>query len=393
MAVTTTILLSIILLSLLTASSSATSVGVTLHHRPTTTTPTPTPEQLASALLRQKITSVHLLDSDPSLIRAFTYSSISLLLSIPNSLIPSLASNQSFAATWLFSHVVPFYPRANISAISVGSSPLSSSSSPSDVVDYLLPAINNLHLCLRKLGIRRISVSTTFSVVSTLTSVFPPSAAEFQQPLNDVVIGPLLDFLEESHSFFLISLYPYAVYRDVSLEIPLGFALFQETPFNYRDDPTTGVRYRNLFDVMVDAVLAAMAVAGHENIPVIVTETGWPSSVGPGGAIGEEADANPVFAEMYLSGLVRHLKSGKGTPLKKDGAAEVYVYELFDVEVNKSQGSSSLAGMQWGILYPNLTSKYDFDFSGSVKVVWGESCGIFLLMLSSVTVFLMLGLV
>ncbi|KAK9683400.1 hypothetical protein RND81_10G138000 [Saponaria officinalis] len=382
-------LFSILLFISLLTSTAATTVGVTLDHHPTT--PTSSPEQLAAALLRQKITSVRLVEPDPNLIRAFTYSSISLLLTIPNNLIPSLGFNQSNAATWLYTHVVPFYPRANITAISVGTYV---TSDIYDVADYLLPAISNLHIALRQLGIRRISVSTTFSLLSTITTVFPPSAAEFQDPLNDVVIRPLLDFLEEANSFFLISLHPYHIYRDISHEIPLGFALFQETPFNYRDDPTTGVRYRNLFDVMVDAVLAAMAVAGHENIPVIVTETGWPSSVGPAAAIGEESDANPVFAEMYLRGLVKHLKSGKGTPLKKEGASEVYVFELFDREVNKSQGSSSTSSLssslgmaQWGILYPNLTSKYKIDFSGSI-----ETCsGLFLWMLSAIC-FLILGM-
>ena len=68
----------------------------------------------------------------------------------------------------------------------------------------------------------------------------------------------------------------------------------------------TGVRYFNLFDMMADAVITAMAVMGHENIPLVVAETGWPSGGGEAG----EVEANVVYAEMYLKGLVRHLKSG-----------------------------------------------------------------------------------
>ncbi|KAG2399368.1 Glucan endo-1,3-beta-glucosidase [Vigna angularis] len=68
---------------------------------------------------------------------------------------------------------------------------------------------------------------------------------------------------------------PYNLYS-LNPEIPLGIALFQEYPFNFCNDFTTGVHYRNLFDVMVDVVIA-LAIAGYETIPLVVTETGWPS--------------------------------------------------------------------------------------------------------------------
>lgn len=144
------------------------------------------------------------------------------------------------------------------------------------------------------------------------------------------------------------------MYR-LNSEIPLGFALFQDYPFNFRDDLVTGVRYKNLFDMMVDAVISAIAVAGHENIPVVVAETGWPSS----GADASEVDATPAFAEMYLKGLVAHLRSGFGSPLRKEGVAEAYIYELVDKEV---KGTRS-----WGILHQNMTMKYNIQFSNGCK--------------------------
>lgn len=121
---------------------------------------------------------------------------------------------------------------------------------------------------------------------------------------------------------------------------------------------TTGVRYRNLFDMMVDAVISAMAVAGHENIPVIVAETGWPSS----SSDASEVEANPAYAEMYIKGLVGHLQSGLGTPLRKEGALEIYIYELFDKEEKNVDNQYERT---WGILYANMTNKYQIDFSGS----------------------------
>lgn len=74
----------------------------------------------------------------------------------------------------------------------------------------LLPAIRNVHLELRHLGIKKISVSTTFSFVNIITT---PSSATFQEPLGELIIKPLLQFLDDINSSFLVNLYPYNMYR------------------------------------------------------------------------------------------------------------------------------------------------------------------------------------
>jgi hypothetical protein len=347
-------------------TSLPTPLGVT-YCTPTTTTTTKTntkqpPDQVSIALSSLKLTSLRILNPDPTLTRSFTYTNTSLLLTIPNPLVPPIAANRTIALRWLYLHVVPFYPRARITAISVGDDFLESSPGCSS---FLIPAIRNVHLALRDLGIRRISVSTTFSFINIISTPFPPSAAEFQAPASEDLIKPLLQFLRDTNSSFLINIYPYKLYR-LNSEIPIGFALFQKNPFNFRDDLITGVRYRNLFDMMIDAVISAMAVAGYENVPVIVAETGWPSS----GADASEVEANPAYAEMYLKALVEHLKSGIGTPLRKEGVAEVYIYEMFDKEMK--QGTTQ-PDRNWGILYPNMTKKYKIEFSGSNRFNEGSA--------------------
>ncbi|WJX58815.1 hypothetical protein P8452_44229 [Trifolium repens] len=339
-----------LLLSLLltTTTTSLPTIGVT-YSTTTTTAQSPTPpspppqDRITTAMQNLKLTSLRLEEPNPTIIRSLLYTNISLFLTIPNYMVNPIANNRSIARAWIYTHVLPFYPRAKITTISVGNAFL-------DVypesINNLLPAITNVHVSLRDLGIRKISVSTSFSFVTTVSSPFPPSSATFQEPPGVNLIGPLLQFLSDTNSSFLINLYPYNLYR-LRPEIPLGIALFQEHPFNFRDDFTTGVRYRNLFDIMVDAVVSSMAFAGYETIPVIVTETGWPSA-------GNELDANSGYAEIYLRGLVKHLKSGAGTPLLKDGVKAVYLYELFDKD-----GS----GRNWGILYPNGSTKYRIDFS------------------------------
>ncbi|KAL2248877.1 UNVERIFIED_CONTAM: putative glucan endo-1,3-beta-glucosidase [Sesamum indicum] len=364
----------LILLSAAVSTPSATTLGVTCN---LSTPNLPPPEHVVSTLQSRRVSAVRLLDPTPAAVRAFAYTNISLILSVPNHLIQSFAANRSASTLWLHSHVLPFHPRTHISLISAGSDVLTTAATYDLTLDpstALLPAMRNLHLSLLDLGIRTISVSTTFSFIDILTTSFPPSSAEFQEPIGSLIIRPLLQFLDETNSSFLVNLYPYNVYR-INSEIPIGYVLFQQHPFNFRDDVITGVRYWNLFDMMVDAVVAAMAVSGHENIPVIVAETGWPSEA--------EAQAAGNYAEMYLKGLVTHLRSGLGTPLRKEGVAEAYIYQLFDevdsTHKNDKNGTTGAAmsgvtgaGQHWGIMYPNMTMKYNFDLSGSTRVTGND---------------------
>ncbi|KAL0671458.1 hypothetical protein Bca4012_034162 [Brassica carinata] len=53
-----------------------------------------------------------------------------------------------------------------------------------------------------------------------------------------------------------------------------------------------------------------MAVMGYENLSLIVAETGWPSS-----GIDCEVDETLLYSEMFLKGLLAHLRSGGGTKM------------------------------------------------------------------------------
>ncbi|KAG8390075.1 hypothetical protein BUALT_Bualt01G0045700 [Buddleja alternifolia] len=350
---------------LLLSAASATTIGIT--YNPSTPN-LPPPDHVVSTFQSLHISAVRLINPTPAAVRAFAYTNITLLLSVPNHLIPSFAANRSAAIQWLYSYVLPYHPRTRISLISAGSDAITAAATSDPTLDpstVIIPAMRNLHFSLIDLGIKTISVSTTLSFIDIMTTSFPPSAAEFQEPIGSLIIHPLLQFLSETNSSFLINLYPYNVYR-INSEIPIGYALFQEHPFNFRDDVITGVRYRNLFDMMVDAIVASMAVSGQENIPVIVTETGWPSE--------SEAQAAGNYAEMYLKGLVRHLRSGLGTPLRKEGVAEAYIYQLFDEGTNGEANGTTIGaalsgggGHSWGIMYPNMTMKYKINFSGADK--------------------------
>ncbi|XP_058100135.1 glucan endo-1,3-beta-glucosidase 11-like [Magnolia sinica] len=330
-------------------SSSNPSIGITYSRHPTSDLPRP--DQVVTTLQSLGVTRARVLHPDPNLVGAFSYSGISLLLSIPNTHIRAIAANPSAATKWLNSHVFPFYPRAHITTISVGNDVITSNP---ELSGFLLRAMQNIYFALQEVGFGKISVSTTHSF-DIITTPFPPSAAEFKNPVAEWIMKPILDFITTTNSSFLINAYPYKLYRSYP-EIPIGYALFEKHPFNYRIDPATGVPYQNLFDVMVDAAISAMAAAGHKGIPVIVTETGWPSD----GDV-TEPEANKQCARMYSVGLIMHLMKGVGTPLRREGATETYLFELFDAKTKQGPGSDR----NWGILYPNMTMKFGDGFSGS----------------------------
>ncbi|KAK7817493.1 glucan endo-1 [Quercus suber] len=83
--------------------------------------------------------------------------------------------------------------------------------------------------------------------------------------------------------------------------------------------------------MMVDVVVSAMVVVAYENISIVMVETGWLSF----DADASEVEANSAYVEMYLKNLVVHLRLGISTLLRKEGVAEVYIYELFDKKVKQ----------------------------------------------------------
>ncbi|XVE99697.1 hypothetical protein REPUB_Repub03eG0222700 [Reevesia pubescens] len=76
-------------------SAALPSIGVTYSTVPTTVSPPP--DKISTTISAMKITNVRLPNADPPIIKAFSFTNTSLLLSIPNPLLPSLASNHSFA--------------------------------------------------------------------------------------------------------------------------------------------------------------------------------------------------------------------------------------------------------------------------------------------------------
>ncbi|WVZ14041.1 hypothetical protein V8G54_011607 [Vigna mungo] len=92
------------------------------------------------------------------------------------------------------------------------------------------------------------------------------------------------------------------------------------------------------------------------NIPIVVTETGWPSF----GAV-NEPDATEKNAETYNNNLILRVLNGSGPPSQPKIALNTYLYELFNEDKRKGPVSEK----NWGIFYANGSSVYPFSFSAS----------------------------
>lgn len=260
---------------------------------------------------------------------------------------------QSNADTWLKNNILPYYPATKITYITVGAEVTEASNNVSSMV---VPAMNNVQTALKKAGLhRKIKVSTTHSL-GVLSRSFPPSAGAFNSS-HAFFLKPLLEFLAENQSPFMVDIYPYYAYSDSRNNVSLGYALFESSTEVV--DPNTGLLYTNMFDAQIDAIYFALTELNYRTIKIMVTETGWPSK----GSAKEKA-ATPDNAQTYNTNLIRHVINDTGTPAKSGQELDVYVFSLFNE--NRKPGLES--ERNWGLFYPDQTSVYSLDFTGKGAV-------------------------
>ncbi|CAN8279450.1 unnamed protein product [Cochlearia groenlandica] len=98
----------------------------------------------------------------------------------------------------------------------------------------------------------------------------------------------------------------------------------------------------NMLGIFNISVSTSLASVNFSKIPLVIIETGWPSS-------GND-DASTINNLMFLTGLSSRLER----PMLGGIVSHVFLYELFD--------SARKVG-EWGILYHNMTPKLELDFS------------------------------
>lgn len=309
----------------------------------------PTPDKVSQLIQLHNIQYVRIYDSNIQVLKAFSNTSVELMVGVTNSDLLPFSQFQSNVDTWLKNSILPYYPATKITYITVGAEVTETTG---NVTSLVVPAMKNVLAALKKVGLqKRIKVSTTHSL-GVMSRSFPPSAGAFNSS-HASFLKPMLEFLAENQSPFMIDLYPYYAFRDSPKQVPLDYALFQSS--SEVSDPNTGLMYTNMFDAQVDAIYYALMALNYKTIKVMVTETGWPSKGSP-----QEKAATPDNAQIYNANLIHHVLNDSGTPAKPGEALDVYIFSLFNE--NRKPGLES--ERNWGLFYPDQTNIYNLDFTG-----------------------------
>ncbi|XP_077241104.1 O-Glycosyl hydrolases family 17 protein isoform X2 [Tasmannia lanceolata] len=321
----------------------------------------PSPTQVAALLKAQQIRHVRLYDADRGMLVALANTGISVSVSVPNNELLAVGQSNATAANWVASNVVAHIPATNITSIAVGSEILTTLPNAAPV---LISALKFIHSALVASNLdNQIKVSTPHSSAIILDS-FPPSQAFFNRSWNPILV-PMLKFLQSTGSYLMLNVYPYYDYVQSNGVIPLDYALFRPlAPNKEAVDANTLLHYTNVFDAVVDAARFAMAYLNFTNIPVIVTESGWPSKGDT-----SEPDATMDNANTYNSNLIRHVLNNTGTPKYPGVSVSTYIYELY----NEDTRAGSVSEKNWGLFDENGVPIYTLHLSGSGVVLANDT--------------------
>ncbi|KAL6569881.1 hypothetical protein OROMI_014395 [Orobanche minor] len=313
----------------------------------------PPPTDIVAILKSRNINHIRLFDADAPMLHALSNTKIEVMVSVRNQEVLGIGESPSRAATWINNNIVPYLPSTNITAIAVGSEVLTSIP---HVAPVLVNAIRYLHNALVASSLNhQIKVSTP-QPMDIIPRPFPPSTAEFNSTYKPTLLQ-ILQFLKNTRSFYMLNAYPYYEYVKNDGIFPLDYALFKPlSSVQQIVDPNTLFHYDSMFDALVDATYNSIAALSFSGIPIVVTETGWPSFGGS-----SEPEATAENAEIYNNNLVRRVENDSGPPSQSGIPIDTYIYELF----NEDKRPGPVSERNWGVVFANGTAVYDLSLSNS----------------------------
>nr|TKW21704.1 hypothetical protein SEVIR_4G138100v2 [Setaria viridis] len=306
----------------------------------------PSPPHVVQLLTSLRIGKVRIYDVNPQVLSAFAGTGIELIVTVPDDLVPGMAASASQALQWVTAGVRPYFPATRVTGIAVGNEVFTGDDE--QLKASLVPAMRNLHAALAQLGMDTYVRVSTANSLAVLATSYPPSQGVFTQDAAPYM-AQLLRFLADTSTPFWINAYPYFAYKDDPTKVSLDYAL--SNPYHVGAvDPYTHLQYTSMLYAQVDAVTFAAARLGYGNVPVHVSETGWPSK---GDA--NEAGATVENARQYNRNLLMRQVSGEGTPLRPKLRLEVYLFALFNEDMKPGPTSER----NYGLYQPDMSMVYN----------------------------------
>ncbi|KAH6764735.1 O-Glycosyl hydrolases family 17 protein [Perilla frutescens var. hirtella] len=336
----------LLLFSLLSTAECGGSIGVN-YGRIANNLPSAT--RVVRLLKSQGIDRVKVYDTDPAVLKALSGSGIKLTVNLPNELLSATARRPSFATSWVQKNVAAYHPATAVDSIAVGNEVFVDTH---NTTRFLIPAMYNIYKALVRYNLHDVIKVSSPVALSALQNSYPSSAGSFRPDLIDPVFKPMLEFLRKTGSSLMINVYPFFAYESNADVIPLDYALFRQNAGVV--DAGNGLRYFSLFDAQIDAVFAAMSALKYDDVPIIVSETGWPSK-----GDSNELGASVLNAAAYNGNLVRRVLGGGGTPLRPKANLTVFLFALFNE--NKKFGPTS--ERNFGLFYPDEKKVYDIPLT------------------------------
>ncbi|KAJ3121244.1 hypothetical protein HK098_003836 [Nowakowskiella sp. JEL0407] len=257
--------------------------------------------------------------------RQYGDGNVKVTIAIPNGQLDALNNDQDFVNQ--ISQNLKSYSSI-INFVCIGNEPTLNRLNPPTVVAAFKKMVN----IVQNAGLGDTIKVTIPHSADMMTNTYPPNGAIFTD-IGKQYMNEVLPILRQTGSVFSVNLYPY-FNNDVPLTDRLGKGLWANS----------------LFRNMLLATRGALTNAGFSDIPIIVGETGWPTSSGQ--------DASVQNANDYMHHAVDVARTD-------NLATFVYLFEMFD-EPNKPDSPDEKF---FGIQDYNGNKKFDLDVSGSVPVV------------------------
>ncbi|KAG6770939.1 hypothetical protein POTOM_022282 [Populus tomentosa] len=329
------------------------------------------PSTVVDLLKDNKIKKVKLFDADPDALTALVGSGIEVMVGIPNEMLAALSSSTDASDLWVRQNVSRYVVKGgadirgrkgkvegeagilqtfltrcslipyNDRYVAVGNEPFLTSYS-GQFQSFVVPALLNLQQSLVKANlagyVKLVVPCNADAYESSL-----PSQGAFRPELTQIMTQ-LVSFLNSNGSPFVVNIYPFLSLYGNS-DFPQDYAFFEGSTHPVTDGSNV---YYNAFDGNFDTLVSALNKLGYGQMPIVIGEVGWPTD----GAFG----ANLSAARFFNQGLINHVLSNKGTPLRpRVPPMDIYLFSLLD------EGAKSvLPGnfeRHWGI----------FSFDGQAK--------------------------
>ncbi|KAL9415722.1 hypothetical protein AB3S75_039001 [Citrus x aurantiifolia] len=316
------------------------------------------PAKVVELLKSNNIAKVKLFDADPLVLEALSGSNIGVTVGIPNSLLKSLNSSKKAAESWVHDNVTRYFSAGHgngvrFEYVALGDEPFLQSYSE-QFHSFIIGAAMNIQIALGRANLAsEVKVVVPCSFDTFLSESGKPSRGHFRPDLNKTMIE-LLEFLSKHHSPFFVTISPFISFHQ-NKNISLDFALFKETAHPHKDSHKT---YKNSFDLSYDTLVTALSTVGFPEMDIVVAQIGWPTD--------GVANATSSTAEIFMKGLINHLRSRSGTPLRpRNPPIETYIYSLLD----EDQRSTATGNFErhWGVFTFDGQAKYHLNFGQNAE--------------------------